>query len=476
MGFGGVITNAYIAMKGAGEEARRVGIHRLIGFPGVVMTDSGGYQVLEYGGVEAQPLEVARFQEEIGTDIAVILDQPTGMNAGRRRARETVEATYQAARETMAAISRADILWSGPVQGGRHLELVELSARYMSQLPFHLHALGSPVEVMNTYNLTLLVDMIIAAKRVLPPYRPLHLFGAGHPLTLPLAVALGCDLFDSASYILYAKDGRYMTSMGTVHLEELDYFPCSCPVCSKYSPQELRELSDEERVKLTARHNLHLLLQEMKAIKQAIREGRLWDLLRNRASGHPALWAAFVKLAREATLVEEGTPLFKPKALLFTCPEDLARPEAARCRQRLLEDLRIPAGRATLVVVLARTIEEAQRLIKEVPTTVTSRVQVAYLHPALGLIPHEIRELYPLSQNLTSPHLLDELVGQHLLIDRVKEFLEAHHFQRVVLVAPPRLAESIRRGLAHQAVEVVTYNEARGGEVVSNLLALLKYT
>jgi 7-cyano-7-deazaguanine tRNA-ribosyltransferase len=58
---------------------------------------------------------------------------------------------------------------------------------------------------MEQYLFDILVDMIIAAKMNLPPERPLHLFGAGHPFMFALAVALGCDLFDSAAYAIYAR-------------------------------------------------------------------------------------------------------------------------------------------------------------------------------------------------------------------------------------------------------------------------------
>ena len=76
-------------------------------------------------------------------------------------------------------------------------------------------ALGSPVEFMESYEYKLLAEMIIAAKKNIPTSIPLHLFGAGHPLTIPLAVALGCDTFDSASYMLYAKHDRVITEDGT---------------------------------------------------------------------------------------------------------------------------------------------------------------------------------------------------------------------------------------------------------------------
>ena len=43
-------------------------------------------------------------------------------------------------------------------------------------------------------------------------------------------------MFDSASYILYAKDNRYMYSNGNTRLEEITYFPCSCSICNSYTP------------------------------------------------------------------------------------------------------------------------------------------------------------------------------------------------------------------------------------------------
>ena len=85
-------------------------------------------------------------------------------------------------------------------------------------------ALGSPVEFMESYEYKLLASMIITAKKQIPNNIPLHLFGAGHPLTIPLAVALGCDTFDSASYILYAKHDRYIEEDKTTHLADIKHF------------------------------------------------------------------------------------------------------------------------------------------------------------------------------------------------------------------------------------------------------------
>ena len=61
---------------------------------------------------------------------------------------------------------------------------------------------------MENYDYTLLAKMIITAKKNIPSEKALHLFGLGHPLPLSMAVALGCDTFDSAhTYCMQNTDG-----------------------------------------------------------------------------------------------------------------------------------------------------------------------------------------------------------------------------------------------------------------------------
>ena len=84
MGFDLVITNAYITMKRHGENAIKRGIHDIIGYDGAVMTDSGGYQVLEYGEVDVEPADMAEFEKKIMTDFAIPLDKPTGYGLSKK--------------------------------------------------------------------------------------------------------------------------------------------------------------------------------------------------------------------------------------------------------------------------------------------------------------------------------------------------------------------------------------------------------
>ncbi|MDH5462648.1 MAG: tRNA-guanine transglycosylase, partial [Candidatus Bathyarchaeota archaeon] len=172
-----LITNAYIVRKHFEEEAARKGIHRFLDFSGVIMTDSGAYQTLVYGDVEVSSEEIVQFQEDIDTDIATILDVPTGWGVSKEYAQSTVDETLRRARGLSKIKTRDDIAWVGPVQGGQYLDLVARSAVEMGKLPFEIHALGSPTPVMEQYLFGTLLEMIMAAKMNLPVERPFHLFG-----------------------------------------------------------------------------------------------------------------------------------------------------------------------------------------------------------------------------------------------------------------------------------------------------------
>ena len=198
MGFDLVITNAYITMKRYGEDAIKRGIHDVIGFDGAIMTDSGGYQVLEYGDVDVAPPDMADFERKIMTDFAIPLDKPTGYGLSKKIAKSYVNQTLKDSKKTLENRKDNGQIWLGPIQGGEHQELVKSSTKHLIDYGFPMLALGSPVEFMESYEYKLLASMIITAKKQIPNNIPLHLFGAGHPLTIPLAVALGCDTFDSA--------------------------------------------------------------------------------------------------------------------------------------------------------------------------------------------------------------------------------------------------------------------------------------
>ncbi len=401
IGFDIVITNAYIAKKKYGENAGN--IHKIINFDGVVMTDSGGYQVLEYGDIDVNAKEIASFEEKIDSDIAIPLDKPTGFKLDRNTAELYVNQTLQAAEETIRLIDSNKTIWIGPIQGGEHLDLVSSSAKRLDMLGYSMFALGSPTEVMESYEFNLLARMIIVAKSSISASKPLHLFGAGHPLTIPLAVALGCDTFDSASYMLYARDGRYMLPHGTIKLEDLRYLPCECDVCAKYTANELMELGNETKSVELARHNLHVIKREVDSVKQSIVDGRLWEYTMQKAMSHPKLVEACEMFKEASEYLEDGTPMYKERAVFLITPLDQYRPELTRFRRMVLQNVAVHKDALVLLrepdehpFYMSRMYNELMKLLSD------QNVQLAYYSPFLGVVPEEVSDIFPAAHHVST--------------------------------------------------------------------------
>jgi 7-cyano-7-deazaguanine tRNA-ribosyltransferase len=445
IGFNGLITNAYTTLKYYGDDARAKGIHDILNYDGVIMTDSGGYQILEYGTIDAEPRVISQFENDIGSDISVPLDKPTGYGLEYEKAKEYVEQTISNAKNILVEVEGKNVgrknnkqngstIWVGPVQGAEHLDLVRYCANVLDKMGFEVLAIGSPVQIMETYEFSVLAQMIATVKRTVRT-KPIHLFGAGHPLTIPLAVSLGCDIFDSASYMLYAKDERYMHANGTVKLENLSYLSCQCPVCCSHTIKELRQMIKDDRIEEIAKHNLYVLRAEVNAVKQAIVDGRLWEYVMLKARSHPKLMKA-MDLFRDFEFLEDGTPLFKEKALFLYDPIDQYRPEALRFR-------RIASMFRSIVkkdLVLYPTVElqpfystrDFVDLVKKFP-----EAQICAYNQFLGVIPVEICDIFPASHHVSSADTATRHQAKDYpsFLESLNNFLAHNTFENITIIA-----------------------------------------
>ena len=441
LGCKAVITNAYILKKQMGEEVVESGIHRHLDFEGVIMTDSGAYQILVYGKVDVTPSEIVHYQEQISTDIGTILDIPTNWHATKDHAKHTVDETIKRAKQLAKIKTRDDILWVVPVQGGRYLDLVAHSAKQVGELPAQIHALGSPTTIMEQYLFDTLIEMILSAKMNTPSQRPFHLFGAGHPFMFALAIALGCDMFDSAAYAIYARQNRYMTGYGTARLKKLEYFPCSCPICANNTPKDVIDMPQQQRQEALAKHNLYASFTELKHIKQTIVEGRLWEYLEARAHVHPALLQALKRLKKYEDYIECQSPVTKKSGLFFFSNLGLMRPEIVHYRKRFKERY-LPPKEAKILILLPQSSKRPYHKAKEVKSLVKkiqqkSPKKSAFFHICIyavpfGIIPLELDEVYPLSQHeITKPFDLETM---NYVAEQVKKYISASSYKEIVLV------------------------------------------
>jgi 7-cyano-7-deazaguanine tRNA-ribosyltransferase len=383
-----LITNSYIikTSEGLRERALEEGLHELLDFDGAIMTDSGSFQLAEYGDIDVTTEEILEFQHEIGSDVGTPVDIPTPPDASHEQASEDL-ATTQERLAVAADVDVGDMLVNAPVQGSTHLDLREEAGRHAAATDLDVFPVGAVVPLMNDYRYGDMVDVVAAAKRGLDQDCPVHLFGAGHPMMFALAAAMGCDLFDSAAYALYARDDRYLTVRGTEHLDELKHLPCPCPVCTEHTAAELRALGERERGDELAAHNLHVSFAEMRRVRQAIRTGSLLELVESRARAHPAMLDGY-RAALEHADQLESTDSASKDTFFYLSSESARRPEVKRHHDRLARLQ--PEGEVLL------TAGDNDDDFDESWT----------LEPPFGPFPRDLRNTYPLTAEL--PDRLDD--------------------------------------------------------------------
>ena len=521
-----VITNAYLIYKNEElrEKALNDGVHELIDFTGPIVTDSGSFQLSEYGDVQVTNEEIVKFQEMIGTDIGTSLDIPTPPSVKRERAEKELIITLKRAKEALEV--REELMLNSVVQGSTFPDLRSECAQKLGKMDFQVHPIGAVVPLMESYRYQELVEVVMASVSHLPDSRPRHLMGAGHPMIFALAVAMGCDLFDSAAYILYAEDDRLLMPNGTLKLENLYEMPCSCEVCTSYTPEELRQMEKEKRTELLAIHNLRVSFAEMRLIRQAIVDGSLWELVEQRCRAHPFLLEALRSLKNYSLDLEKYDPPYKKSAFFYTGPESLNRPEVYRHLKRME---RISPSQK--LIILPRSGKPYSERLYDLPQTFykvvdndssavagtgSSRIpqedmQVAVVDVPFGIIPLELDQVYPLAQN-ESPADYDEdsiKMVKNALRDYIKGFkeiiisaevarkfaleqvlsLEDYSFQeslkidvddhkRIIMIADYQFGSGAGEGLFNEEVKIVKSRKTRkirhvydGDELIATLRA-----
>ncbi len=401
LGLRAVITSAYLTWRNPElrDKARQVGIHGLLGFDGAVMTDSGAFQQHAYGSVEVGAEEIERFQEEIRTDIATVLDVFTEPEAPFEDAERALATTLERAR---AARRRRSGLLAVPVQGGAHPALRGQAARSASGIGDVL-AIGGIVPLLEQYRFSELVGVLSAARPSLAPEAAVHLFGAGHPMVFALAALYGADLFDSSAYQKFARRGKLLFPYGTVDLAAVREPICRCSLCETAPLPEVRGWTPERQEPHLALHNLLVSVEEVARVRQAIRDGTLWELAERRAAAHPALRAALAEAAEHDEVFEPTEPDSR-RAFREIGPASLERPAVRRFRHRREiftadRDSARALPRVPLVPAFLGRVPAEDRDGRPVHWAVTT---------PLGEVPLELSEIYPVG-----PYLgIDEFRGR----------------------------------------------------------------
>jgi queuine tRNA-ribosyltransferase len=311
-----LLSNTYHLFLRPGDDliARRGGLHRFIGWPHPILTDSGGYQVFSLASRRTIDEEGARFsshldgsahlltpekaadiQSQLGSDIAMVLDECLAYPAEHAAAARSMERTarwahrarerFQQLRDRPVAgvtVSNPGQAQFGIVQGGVFPDLRQESAQRTVEIGFEAYAIGGlsvgePIDVM--------YEMVGLSALRLPADRPRYLMGAGTPEDLVEAVGRGIDLFDCVLPTRNARNGQLFTADGRINIKNARYAEddrppdpeCGCPTCRTCSRAYLRHLFMAGEINastLNTLHNLHFYLDTLRRIREAIAFGR----------------------------------------------------------------------------------------------------------------------------------------------------------------------------------------------------------
>ncbi len=302
-----ILANAYHLYLRPGVDivGKLGGLHSFTGWKGPILTDSGGFQAFSLGSLRKisdagilfrshidgsehhfTPEAATLYQERLGADIIMCLDQCIAYGESRESVRQAMERTHRwAARCKEAhngdgAHGRQALF--GIVQGGVFPELRAESARYITSLGFDGYAVGGLAvgeAKAPMYSVTEQVGSL------LPEDKPRYLMGVGSPEGLVECVARGMDIFDCALPTRVARNGALFTNEGRVDITtrrfKEDPGPlqegCDCYACLNFSAAYLHHLFKAREIlglRLASIHNLRFILRLMEDMRAAILEGR----------------------------------------------------------------------------------------------------------------------------------------------------------------------------------------------------------
>jgi queuine tRNA-ribosyltransferase len=298
-----VLANTYHLMLRPGAERieRLGGLHRFMDWPGPILTDSGGFQVMSLAarrvltedgvtfrshidGTEHHmtPERAVDLQRRLDATITMVLDECTRWPIEEAEAAASMRLSMRWAERAKAAFAeRAGYALFGIVQGSVFADQRRESAAALTAIGFDGYAIGG-LAVGEGQNATFAaLDATVPA---LPGAPPRYLMGVGRPDDIVGAVARGVDMFDCVMPTRSGRTGKAFTRGGEVNIRNARHADdprpleaaCDCPACGKFGRAYLHHLFKAEEIlgpMLLTWHNLRHYQALMADIRTAIDAG-----------------------------------------------------------------------------------------------------------------------------------------------------------------------------------------------------------
>jgi queuine tRNA-ribosyltransferase len=313
-----VLGNTYHLMLRPGADRIEAlgGLHRFMDWPGPILTDSGGFQVmslaslrkLDANGVDFRshidgsrwrltPAISVGLQHQFDATITMVLDECTAFPADHDTARASMELSLRWAAQSKDAFRpRPGYGLFGIVQGSTYSDLRTRSAEGLCAIGFDGYAIGGLAVGEGQTAMLATLDITVP---LLPDAAPRYLMGVGTPDDLIESVRRGIDMFDCVMPTRAGRTARAYTASGVHNLRNARFAAdpgpldpgCPCPACERHSRAYLHHLFRAEEMlgpMLLTWHNLTYYQRLMQGMRAAIAQHRLDDF----AAGVRAGWAA----------------------------------------------------------------------------------------------------------------------------------------------------------------------------------------
>lgn len=305
-----ILSNTYhLFLRPGTELIKEAGeLHNFMNWDGGILTDSGGFQVFSLGKMRKiteegvyfrshldgskkflSPEVAAKAQENLGSDIAMVLDECIPYPADYEYSKRSTERTTRWAERFVNAHTRNDRGMFGIIQGGMYKDLRKLSAYEICNLPVDGIAIGG---LSVGEPLDLMYEILEYTTQFIPENKARYLMGVGTPDCLVEGVSRGIDMFDCVYPTRVARNGMAMVRSGRMNMKnkkyEKDFSPldpnCACYTCKNYTRAYIRHLYKAEEIlafRLVTIHNLYFLLQFMRDMRESIINGSFVDFMKS---------------------------------------------------------------------------------------------------------------------------------------------------------------------------------------------------
>ena len=300
-----ILGNTYHLMLRPG--AKRIeefgGLHDFMSWPGPILTDSGGYQVMSLATLRKIDEDGVRFrshidgsyhkltpessieiQRSLDADITMAFDECTPYSVTEIIAEESMLMSMRwAARSKKAFKQKKGYGLFGIVQGSTFEKLRLNSVDALTEIGFDGYAIGGLAVGEGHQEMTRILDITAS---VLPENKPRYLMGVGKPIDLVAGVMRGVDMFDCVLPTRSGRTGQAFTRNGQVNIRNARHSAdprpldelCECPACNGFSRGYLHHLVKSGEIlgaMLLTWHNLHYYQELMNGLRQAISINKL---------------------------------------------------------------------------------------------------------------------------------------------------------------------------------------------------------